>query len=201
MKLLRALLSFLLFVVLFYISGALVFFVMSSINKRKYIQTVGKDIPPKFPVLVIWPAEPNGYDARIVYHEQLEELLNATENASFMVPEGHEEEIHERINARHEEYAENEYDPSFSHFKIEEKAENYQLLEVGYTWDDDFENTGWYEANKNGFIPKRYLHYFWGRPGRRMLVIFLILAMSIALWYSCRFGFRYALKKIRTDKS
>ena len=118
-----------------------------------------------------------------------------------MVPENHEEEIHERIGAWQKDHIDGGYAPSFAYFKIEKKAENYQLLEVGCTWHDDFENTGWYEADKNKFTPKRYLHYFWVVPANVLLMISLILAITIALWYLCRFGFRYAWKRIRGGES
>lgn len=140
-------------------------------EQRIRTQTVGKDIPRLFPVVVVSPSDGGGLQAAIVFHENLEEYRKAHPASSFVVPMDKVTEL----NAQIKKYS---YDSGYGvgKFSVSALPNGRQAFEVSGTWDDDRVNIGWYEADSKGFSPKRHVWFF--APGLVMTYFLLVLMLN-----------------------
>lgn len=114
--------------------------------ERNEKREVKEEIHPSFPVLVIIPkADGSRYQADTVYYAEREEFLKKNQEYTFLVPPGQEEILNAQL--------------AKAYFKVQQLAEERQLLEVFFTKDPEWINTGWDEATERNIVPKYHKSY------------------------------------------
>jgi hypothetical protein len=105
-------------------------------------QSVGPQIPPVFPVLIVWPesGEPSAR-ATIVLHTDLAEFLRQHLGSRYLVPQGHEARLKAGL--------------SDGSFDVQRRADGTQAFEVRRQLHPEAFVIGWYEASEHEFVPRR----------------------------------------------
>lgn len=144
-------------------------------------------ISDTFPVLVITRSPKSAeYHARTLLYRDLKTYLAKQENYTFLVPAGMDEQLNAELekNSRASKDPPNfdwdSIDPWWAYFEAKRLSDERQYLEVYHTWDDDRDNTGWYEATANEIYPKYHQHYF--GPSVVLLMVPVSFLITCALW-------------------
>ncbi len=141
------------------------------------VETINKNIPDNFPVLVLtYTNKSSEYDARIVFNWALDRYLKDNPKHSFLVPPGQLDTVNKKLKRQIKAIL-TDYSNNRKQFGAGEVAAlrslpgGRQHLKVRGTWDDDRENVGWYVAGPSSFTLERYQVFF--GPGLCIMVVML----------------------------
>ncbi len=177
-----------------------IFVVKWWLKDFKKVSVTKKTIPELFPILVITPGHaPDEYRAKTVFYKDLNDYLAKNRNYTFLVPAGKDEELNEELkqNSRASRtppsFDWESPEPWWAFFEAERLSDGRQYLEVYHTWDDDRDNTSWYEATDKEVFPRYHQLYF--GPGVVLAVTPISFLINCALWIASLSAYRLFRKK------
>jgi hypothetical protein len=107
-------------------------------------QSVGEEIFPAFPVLVVSPENGGpGLRATIVFHEELAQFLQANPGSRYVVPEADEPRLRAGLSG--------------GRFDVRRRADGTQMFEVRRQLQPEAFVVGWYEASETELVPRRFV--------------------------------------------
>ena len=152
--------------VLFPVSGGLLYLGAYALGTQEQKREVSYPPPEDFPVLVVTPAGgASQYSAQVIYFRNLEKFLQAHPDASFLVPAGWESKLNQQLYASNRQGMQAsgqgpDFDVPYSQaFTMERLGEGRQRLHVQAPIDDDEPDEAWYEAGAHSFTPRYHRHY------------------------------------------
>ena len=129
-------------------------------GRAALIHDVGKDVPPRFPVLVLTSAKPEAV-AYVVAYADLDTYKQEFPELTFLPPAAQEarlnEELHRRSGA--ETHSDNSRERFLQAFRVTEVAPGRQRLRVQGDEHDENTSIGWYEATATTIIPQRFEYH------------------------------------------
>lgn len=126
-------------------------------------QSVGAQIFPAFPVLVVSPENGGpGLRATIVFHSELAEFLQTNPGSRYVVPEADEPRLRAGLSG--------------GRFNVQRRADGTQAFQVRRQLQPEAFVIGWYEASETELIPRRFVLFH-----EMMLALFSIPALLAGL--------------------
>jgi hypothetical protein len=150
-------------------------------------QPIGKNVPPKFPVLVLTPGK-NGAAgvAHMVYYDELQDFLGKNPMHSFLVPDGADDELNQQLKGTIKWPSPSASgDRVFSSkFTVRHREPGKQIIHTDHSWDDDVVNEGTYVATAAGITAlsqtsQRSQTFVFMVLPLIALIVFVVLAFSV----------------------
>jgi len=160
---------------------------------RATVPVSASAVPPNFPVVVVTPDESNGKpSATVVLHAELTQFLEENPDHTFLIPADEADALRGQVEAATRSGGEEDAHFWFATFKAYALDSGTQRIQVDATGDDDYRNTGWYEASQSSILPRRHCYYFGGGLGIAATVIGVPVSLAlnvlgwlgVALWRS-----------------
>lgn len=131
---------------------------------NRFKRVVNENIPALFPVLVLISDHTGSVRPYVVFHRDMNRVINLHSSYTYTVPNGQVDHINDDLARRTEDN--DIVDAAI--LEVRNNKDGSQFIKVQGSWDDDHVNIGWYTSSNRRYTPLFYQTYF--GPGLVLLV-------------------------------